>query len=417
MKKIAIIGSGISGLYAAYLLNKDYDLTIYEKENYLGGHTRTLSIEYDNNYIDVDTGFIVFNKKNYPNFSKMIKKLNVEVGKSDMSFAVTSNKAKDPEIKYSDVRSFFANKRNIISYKHYNLLFNINKFNTLSIKSLNSLNNYLDNITLNKFLEDNNFDKFFIDNYIVPMGSSIWSCKPSKILQFPYLSYVNFMNNHGLLSISNQPQWLHIKNGSKTYVKCLKEYLTANIRLNDEVKCVIKTDNGIKISSSDGDQVYDYVFFSNHPNEILNIGKSLSAHQTEVLKDIKYSVNEVVLHKDSSVMPKNAKCWASWVYKKAENDKPILSYWMNSLQNIDKKYPIFVSLNPGDHIDSSKIFNRHQLEHPIFDLTARNAQKKIPLIQGMNNFFFCGAYNKYGFHEDGVVSSIKAVEKLKIIDN
>jgi predicted NAD/FAD-binding protein len=417
MKKIAIIGSGISGLYAAYLLNKDYDLTIYEKENYLGGHTRTLSIEYDNNYIDVDTGFIVFNKKNYPNFSKMIKKLNVEVGKSDMSFAVTSNKAKDPEIKYSDVRSFFANKRNIISYKHYNLLFNINKFNTLSIKSLNSLNNYLDNITLNKFLEDNNFDKFFIDNYIVPMGSSIWSCKPSQILQFPYLSYVNFMNNHGLLSISNQPQWLHIKNGSKTYVKCLKEYLTANIRLNDEVKCVIKTDNGIKISSSDGDQVYDYVFFSNHPNEILNIGKSLSTHQTEILKDIKYSVNEVVLHKDSSVMPKNAKCWASWVYKKAENDKPILSYWMNSLQNIDKKYPIFVSLNPGDHIDSSKIFNRHQLEHPIFDLTARNAQKKIPLIQGMNNFFFCGAYNKYGFHEDGVVSSIKAVEKLKIIDN
>ncbi len=417
MKRIAIIGSGISGLYAAYLLNKDYDLTIYEKENYLGGHTRTLSIEYDNNYIDVDTGFIVFNKKNYPNFSKMIKKLNVEVGKSDMSFAVTSNKAKDPEIKYSDVRSFFANKRNIISYKHYNLLFNINKFNTLSIKSLNSLNNYLDNITLNKFLEDNNFDKFFIDNYIVPMGSSIWSCKPSQILQFPYLSYVNFMNNHGLLSISNQPQWLHIKNGSKTYVKCLKEYLTANIRLNDEVKCVIKTDNGIKISSSDGDQVYDYVFFSNHPNEILNIGKSLSTHQTEILKDIKYSVNEVVLHKDSSVMPKNAKCWASWVYKKAENDKPILSYWMNSLQNIDKKYPIFVSLNPGDHIDSSKIFNRHQLEHPIFDLTARNAQKKIPLIQGMNNFFFCGAYNKYGFHEDGVVSSIKAVEKLKIIDN
>ena len=417
MKKIAIIGSGISGLYAAYLLNKNYDLTIYEKENYLGGHTRTLSIEYDNNYIDVDTGFIVFNKKNYPNFSKMINKLNVEVGKSDMSFAVTSNKAKDPEIKYSDVRSFFANKRNIISYKHYNLLFNINKFNTLSIKSLNSLNNYLDNITLNKFLEDNNFDKFFIDNYIVPMGSSIWSCKPSQILQFPYLSYVNFMNNHGLLSISNQPQWLHIKNGSKTYVKCLKEYLTANIRLNDEVKCVIKTDNGIKISSSDGDQVYDYVFFSNHPNEILNIGKSLSTHQTEILKDIKYSVNEVVLHKDSSVMPKNAKCWASWVYKKAENDKPILSYWMNSLQNIDKKYPIFVSLNPGDHIDSSKIFNRHQLEHPIFDLTARNAQKKIPLIQGMNNFFFCGAYNKYGFHEDGVVSSIKAVEKLKIIDN
>jgi predicted NAD/FAD-binding protein len=417
MKRIAIIGSGISGLYAAYLLNKYYDLTIYEKENYLGGHTRTLSIEYDNNYIDVDTGFIVFNKKNYPNFSKMIKKLNVEVGKSDMSFAVTSNKAKDPEIKYSDVRSFFANKRNIISYKHYNLLFNINKFNTLSIKSLNSLNNYLDNITLNKFLEDNNFDKFFIDNYIVPMGSSIWSCKPSQILQFPYLSYVNFMNNHGLLSISNQPQWLHIKNGSKTYVKCLKEYLTANIRLNDEVKCVIKTDNGIKISSSHGDQVYDYVFFSNHPNEILNIGKSLSTHQTEILKDIKYSVNEVVLHKDSSVMPKNAKCWASWVYKKAENDKPILSYWMNSLQNIDKKYPIFVSLNPGDHIDSSKIFNRHQLEHPIFDLTARNAQKKIPLVQGMNNFFFCGAYNKYGFHEDGVVSSIKAVEKLKIIDN
>tara|TARA_B100000497_G_C7626758_1_gene376636 strand:- start:207 stop:1250 length:1044 start_codon:yes stop_codon:yes gene_type:complete len=346
----------------------------------------------------------------------MINELKVNIGNSDMSFAVTGNKSKDPEIKYSDFRSFFADKSNILSYKHYNLLFNINRFNTLSKKSLNSFNNNFDNITLKSFLEENKFNKFFVDNYIVPMGSSIWSCKPSQILEFPYLSYVNFMNNHGLLSLSNQPQWHYIKNGSKTYVNSLKNHLRAEIRLNTEVNRVEYAKNNVRVTTSNDEQVFDYVFFSNHPNEILNISKSLSDKQAMILKDIKYSINEVVLHKDSSVMPKNAKCWASWVYKKLDNDKPILSYWMNSLQNIDKKYPIFVSLNAGGQINKSKVFNTHILEHPIFDIAARKAQELIPSIQGVNNLFFCGAYNKYGFHEDGVVSSIKAVEKLKSID-
>ena len=418
MKKIAIIGSGISGLYAAYLLHKDYEITLFEKENYLGGHTRTLNIEYQKNIqINVDTGFIVFNKQNYPNFTKMLNTLNIDIDKSDMSFAVTSNNSKDPEIKYSDVSSYFSNRRNLFGYKYYNLLYNINRFNTLSLKSLDSIKNNLDNITLNQFLENNSFNKFFIDNYIVPMGSSIWSCKPSQILDFPYLSYVNFMNNHGLLSLSNQPQWYFIKNGSKSYVNKLKGHLNADFKLNTEVKEVINTENnGIRINSLNDTYEYDYVIYANHPNEALDIGKNLADKQIEALAGIKYSRNEVVLHKDTSVMPKNRKCWASWVYKNTDNGEPIMSYWMNSLQNINERHPIFVSLNPGDHIDNDMIFNKHILEHPIFDISARNSQMKIPQVQGINNSFFCGAYNKYGFHEDGVVSSIKAVKKLKEID-
>ena len=418
MKKIAIIGSGISGLYAAYLLYKDYEITLYEKENYLGGHTRTINIEYQKNiHINVDTGFIVFNKQNYPNFTKMLNTLNVDIDKSDMSFAVTSNNLKDPEIKYSDVSSYFSNRRNLFGYKYYNLLYNINRFNTLSLKSLNSIKNNLENITLNQFLENNSFNKFFIDNYIVPMGSSIWSCKPSQILHFPYLSYVNFMNNHGLLSLSNQPQWYFIKNGSQSYVNKLKGHLNADFKLNTEVKEVINTENnGIRINSLHDTCDYDYVIYANHPNEALDIGKNLADKQIEALAGIKYSRNEVVLHKDTSVMPKNRKCWASWVYKNTDNGEPIMSYWMNSLQNIDERRPIFVSLNPGDHIDNDMIFNKHILEHPIFDISARNSQMKIPQVQGINNSFFCGAYNKYGFHEDGVVSSIEAVKKLKEID-
>ena len=418
MKKIAIIGSGISGLYAAYLLHKDYEITLFEKENYLGGHTRTLNIEYQKNiHINVDTGFIVFNKQNYPNFTKMLNTLNIDIDKSDMSFAVTSNNSKDPEIKYSDVSSYFSNRRNLFGYKYYNLLYNINRFNTLSLKSLDSIKNNLDNITLNQFLENNSFNKFFIDNYIVPMGSSIWSCKPSQILDFPYLSYVNFMNNHGLLSLSNQPQWYFIKNGSQSYVSKLKGHLNADFKLNTEVKEVINTENnGIRINSLNDTYDYDYVIYANHPNEVLDIGKNLADKQIEALSGIKYSRNEVVLHKDTSVMPKNRKCWASWVYKNTNNGEPIMSYWMNSLQNIDERRPIFVSLNPGDHIDNDMIFNKHILEHPIFDISARNSQMKIPQVQGINNSFFCGAYNKYGFHEDGVVSSIKAVKKLKEID-
>ena len=418
MKKIAIIGSGISGLYAAYLLHKDYEITLFEKENYLGGHTRTLNIEYQKNIqINVDTGFIVFNKQNYPNFTKMLNTLNIDIDKSDMSFAVTSNNSKDPEIKYSDVSSYFSNRRNLFGYKYYNLLYNINRFNTLSLKSLDSIKNNLDNITLNQFLENNSFNKFFIDNYIVPMGSSIWSCKPSQILDFPYLSYVNFMNNHGLLSLSNQPQWYFIKNGSQSYVNKLKGHLNADFKLNTEVKEVINTENnGIRINSLNDTYDYDYVIYANHPNEALEIGKNLADKQIEALAGIKYSRNEVVLHKDTSVMPKNRKCWASWVYKNTDNGEPIMSYWMNSLQNINERRPIYVSPNPGDHIDNDMIFNKHILEHPIFDISARNSQMKIPQVQGINNSFFCGAYNKYGFHEDGVVSSIKAVKKLKEID-
>ena len=418
MKKIAIIGSGISGLYAAYLLHKDYEITLFEKENYLGGHTRTLNIEYQKNtHINVDTGFIVFNKQNYPNFTKMLNTLNIDIDKSDMSFAVTSNNSKDPEIKYSDLSSYFSNRRNLFGYKYYNLLYNINRFNTLSLKSLNNIKNNLENITLNQFLENNSFNRFFIDNYIVPMGSSIWSCKPSQILDFPYLSYVNFMNNHGLLSLSNQPQWYFIKNGSQSYVNKLKGHLNVDFKLNTEVKEVINSENnGIRINSLNDTYDYDYVIYANHPNEALDIGKNLADKQIEALAGIKYSRNEVVLHKDTSVMPKNRKCWASWVYKNTDNGGPIMSYWMNSLQNIDERRPIFVSLNPGDHIDNDMIFNKHILEHPIFDISARNSQMKIPQVQGINNSFFCGAYNKYGFHEDGVVSSIKAVKKLKEID-
>jgi len=417
MKRIAIIGSGISGLYTAYLLHKEYDITIYEKEQYLGGHTRTLSVEYKNGVnINVDTGFIVFNELNYPNFTKMLNTLNVRYGDSDMSFAVTSSMHKDPEIKYSDINSFFADKKTIFSYKRYNLLYNINKFNYLSKKTLKNINNDIGNITLYEFLKDNNFNDFFIDNYLLPMGSSIWSCKPSQIIQFPYLSYVRFMNNHGLLSINNQPQWHYIKNCSKTYVNSLIKYIDTDNRVNSEVKEVIKSNNGVKIITDDSKDEYDYVFFCNHPNEVTSIGKNLSNHQIDVLKDIKYSKNEVVLHKDPSIMPRNPKCWASWVYKKTKNNHPILSYWMNSLQDIDKKHPIFVSLNPGEQIKEDKVFNKHILEHPLFDITTRNAQNLMPLIQGENNSFFCGAYNKYGFHEDGVVSSIIAVEKLKIID-
>ena len=249
------------------------------------------------------------------------------------------------------------------------------------------------------------------------MGSSIWSWKPSQILDFPYLSYVNFMNNHGLLSLSNQPQWYFIKNGSQSYVSKLKGHLNADFKLNTDVKEVINTENnGIRINSLNDTYDYDYVIYANHPNEALDIGKNLTDKQIEALSGIKYSRNEVVLHKDTSVMPKNRKCWASWVYKNTDNGGPIMSYWMNSLQNIDERRPIFVSLNPGDHIDNDMIFNKHILEHPIFDISARNSQMKIPQVQGINNSFFCGAYNKYGFHEDGGVSSIKVVKKLKEID-
>lgn len=417
MKRIAIIGSGISGLYAAYLLHKDYEITIYEKENYLGGHTRTLTITYEKNVeINVDTGFIVFNKKNYPNFTQMINKLDIDIGKSDMSFSVTSNDKNDPEIKYCDLKSYFANKKNLFDLEYYKNIYSINKFNNLSKKALKTIKNDFNNITLGQYLKENGFGQFFIDNYIVPMGSSIWSCKPTQILNFPYLSYVNFMNNHGLLNLSNQPQWHYIKNGSKSYISKLESILDANFQLNTAVSEVIKTPKGVKVRTPNGENNYDYVIFGSHPDEVLSIGSSLTDDQKDALSGIKYSSNEVVLHKDNTVMPRNRQCWASWVYKKTKNNLPILSYWMNSLQEIDEKYPIFVSLNPGDQISDDKIINKHTLEHPIFDMSARESQNKIPLIQGKNNNFFCGAYNKYGFHEDGVVSSIKAVEKLRELD-
>ena len=225
------------------------------------------------------------------------------------------------------------------------------------------------------------------------------------------------MKNHGLLSLINQPQWYVIKGGSKSYVEALKKILKAKIRLNDEVLNVEKLENRLKITSKEGFSSYDYVIYSNHPNQVLKIGNNLDNEQRKAMDSIKYSKNAVILHSDSSVMPKNKKYWASWIYKKTNKSLPILTYWMNSLQNIDKKYPIFVSLNPGDNINKSKIYDIHELDHPIFNSAALAAQEKIPDLQGRNLTFFCGAYHKYGFHEDGVLSSIEAVSKLKEIDN
>lgn len=414
-ERVAIIGSGISGLASAYFLSEKYDIKLFEKNNYLGGHSNTVTVDYDGAKIAVDTGFIVFNKKTYPNLVQFFHHLYVPYKESDMSFAVKVNEGK-LEYAGTNLASVFAQKKNIFNLPFLRMLRDVISFNKKAEEILDKA--FDASYSLGDFLDDLGVKKYFREFYLLPMSAAIWSCPLETMLAYPAQSFVRFFKNHGLLTVSDQPQWYTVDGGSIEYVKRVSAKFSDKISLNDPVIKISKQDNGkILVKSKNSEEIFDKVVIAAHGDQAFKMLENPNPEQAKVISSFKYQDNLAILHKDSSIMPKSKKAWASWIYSKNANSKKdqlSVSYWMNNLQKIDQKYPLFVTLNPNQEIKNSDIFASFKYEHPIFDEDAIRAQEKIAEIQGIDNIYFCGAYQKYGFHEDGFSSALKVINLLGV---
>ena len=411
-KKIAIIGGGISGLGAAYALSKTYQVTLYEAENRLGGHARTV-LSGKNGQQPVDTGFIVFNYPNYPELSQLFAELNVPVAKSDMSFGAS---LKNGKIEYA-LRNFdaiFAQRKNVLNPQFMKMVWDINRFNTIGLTVADD-----ESLTIGQFLKRLKTGDWFRDYYLLPLSGAIWSTPTEKILDFPAYAMLQFFKNHALLSRSGQHQWYTVKGGSREYVSRLENALVQNqveIRLNTPVASVTRHTANIVIKTySSEPQTFDEVVFATHSDDTLAILSDPSKMEERSLASIKYQNNDVVLHADVSVMPKLYKCWSSWVYTEREDkstDKIDLTYWMNSLQPIPLNDPLFVTLNSTRNIDQNKIYDQVTMRHPVYDLGVLSAQKDISMNNGQNRTWFSGAWMKNGFHEDGLSSGLDVARSI-----
>ena len=411
--KIAVIGSGISGLAISYLLNKKHNITLFEKNDYIGGHSRTVEINDNGKMLAVDTGFIVFNKQNYPLLTSLFKHLDIKVIKSAMSFGVSIDQG---EIEYgtNTISSFFGQKKNLASLSFLKMIYDIFRFNSkakVTVEQNSSIN-------LGQLLEILKLSTWFKEYYLLPMGGSIWSTSVKEMLNFPAITFINFFDNHGLLSISNQPQWYTVEGGSKEYVKKISQSFLEKIKLNARIEKVVRGDDCIEIHHKNKIvDKFDHVILATHSDTSLKLLESPSKLEQDILGSINYQKNLMVLHSDINFMPRRKKTWSSWVYLSNSNnsEKQVsLSYWMNNLQRLNTATPIIITLNPATQPNASLIYDVYEFEHPVFNQKAIDAQKNIFKIQGKNSVWYCGAWQRHGFHEDGLLSAVNLAKKFDV---
>ena len=405
--KIAIIGSGISGLTSAYLLNRNHDITVFEANDYIGGHTHTHNIKIKNKEYAVDTGFIVYNERTYPNFIKLLDTLGVERQLSTMGFSVKSA-SEDYEYAGESLNSLFAKRSNIFRLGFLRMLYEMYHFG----KKSDSTGLGLDaSITLGTYLRSENYSNEFINYFIIPMGAAIWSTPANKVLDMPAYFFIKFFYNHGMLEIINRPKWWVIKDGSSAYIKKIIKGFESKINLSSPIRTVSRLDNGIEIETANSEKslMFDAVVFATHSDQALAMLKNPTEKEKDILSSIPYQKNEVLLHTDSSVLPKRKLAWASWNYQLDSNPESpvVLTYNMNILQSLDCDETFCVTLNDHQSVDKSKVLKKITYHHPLFTVKGIEAQKRKLEISGVNNTYYCGAYWHNGFHEDGVASAIE----------
>lgn len=414
--KIAIIGSGISGLTAAYYLHKEHDICVYEADSRLGGHTATKHIQLDGRDYLIDTGFIVFNDWTYPNFIKLLKELGVESQPTDMGFSVFNPRTKF-EYAGTNLKTLFAQKRNFFSLSHWQMLRDIVRFNKEALLDLDA-GKLETNESLGHYLTRKRYSQAFIQRYLIPMGSAIWSATQGTMLDFPLEFFIRFFKNHGLLNIVNRPQWRVIKGGSKAYIAPLIKDFKDKIKLNSPVTRITRNATGITLEVKGETEHFDQVIIACHSDQALNLLAEPSAEEQKILGAIAYQNNSVILHTDTSLLPTRKSTWSSWNYLLQDSDAsaqqaPILTYSMNILQSIASSTEFCVTLNAKQKIDPKKILGEYEYAHPVFSADVIQAQAAWPLINGVNRTWFCGAYWFNGFHEDGVNSALRIVNALK----
>jgi predicted NAD/FAD-binding protein len=406
--KIAIIGAGVAGNTLAYHLHKDHNVTVFEAGSYIGGHTHTHNIIHEKREYAVDTGFIVFNDRTYPNFIHMLEELGVAWRASSMSFSVKCEKS-GLEYNGTTLNSLFAQRRNLLRPSFYRMIGNILRFNKESLALLEDGAE----IRLGDYLKQGGYSQQFIDYYIIPMGSAIWSTDAKQMLEFPARFFVRFFHHHGMLSVNNRPEWRTITGGSARYVEALTAGFKDNIRLNTPVAKVRRLKQSVRIAPVGGvEESFDWVFFSCHSDQALAMLSDASNAENEILGAIPYQENSVFLHYDQSLLPKRKLAWAAWNYHvtPTPTERVAVTYDMNILQGLESKEHLLVTLNHTKVINPAKVIKRLKYHHPVYTTAGAAAQARHAEISGTNRTAYAGAYWRNGFHEDGVMSALKALE-------
>ena len=408
-QRIAIIGSGISGLTCGYVLSRKHEVTLFEANDYLGGHTNTEDITLGDKVYPVNTGFIVFNDWTYPNFIELMDQLGVKSEDSDMSFSVRDENT-GLEYNGTNLNSLFAQRMNILRPSFIKMILDILKFNKQTVSALDQ-NKIEEGQTLGEFVAENGYSRQFINHYIVPMGSAIWSASVEVMMDFPLKFFLKFFNNHGMLSVDDRPQWRVISGGSRSYIEPITQPFKDRIYLNTPVKAVKRSDNQVEIFTMNGQTFeFDQVIFACHSDQALSLLDQPTDDEQAVLGAIPYQMNDVVLHTDDSLMPKRKLAWAAWNYHipQRRTDHAMVTYNMNILQNFhDAPETLLVTLNRTQEIAPSKIIKQFKYAHPVFTLDGMVAQGRHHEISNHNRTHYCGAYWLNGFHEDGVNSALR----------
>ena len=412
--KIAIVGSGISGLSAAYYLSKKHKVDLFEKGDHFGGHAYTIDLNIDNNdkqFIPVDIGFIVFNHYTYPNLIEFFKQNKVEIEKSDMSFSVTTP---SNEVEYcgKGLNGMFSSRKNLFNLKFLKMFLEIIKF----YKRSSNLNLKDNKLTLGQYLEKEKLSNYFINYHIIPMVSAIWSMPPYEAKQMPFAFFLKFFQNHGLFKIKNRPQWYTVKDRSRSYVNKVLKNISGEHYKNYEIKKIKRNNQGIRVFYGEENEFFDYdkVILATHANDAIKLIENPTDKEKQILSKFKYKKNTAVIHTDSRVMPKNLKAWSAWnssIDSKNLNNSCI-TYWLNLLQNLKIKKNIFLTLNPIVKLDDEKILKKIDFMHPYYDMDALENQINLKEIQNKSNLLFSGSYFGYGFHEDGIKSSLEMIKYL-----
>lgn len=409
--KIAIVGTGIAGNVAAYKLNQQHDITVFESASYIGGHTNTIDVVEGGTKLAIDTGFIVFNDRTYPNFIRLLDEIGQSSKASEMSFSVRSQNG-SVEYNGRSLDALFAQRRNLLRPRFYRMIRDILRFNKVASRADYS---HIDGLTVGEFLAVNAYGLEFAEQYLVPMAAAIWSAEPKRVLDMPIEFLLRFFSNHGLLQLSDRPTWRVVSGGSREYVKKLVNGHRDRIRLSSPVRSVSRTAAGVEIRSVGNDaEIYDAVFFACHSDQALSMLSDPTMAEAEILGAIKYQANEAILHTDVSVMPRRQKTWGAWNYHipKDPERRVAVTYSMNILQGLTAQDQYCVTLNNDQEIRADHIIKRIKYEHPMYTREAVAAQSRQREVN-VDRFFFCGAYWRNGFHEDGVTSALNAIQHFE----
>ena len=405
--KIAVIGSGISGLSSAYYLSKHHKVDLYEQSDHFGGHSYTYDIKEEDKIVPVDLGFIVFNELTYPNLINFFNELNVPFEKSNMSFSVS---VKNTNVEYggSGFNAIFANKLNLLNLKFLKMIREIISFYN---HAPSLLQNNIEDKTLGDYLRRSKLSKYFIEYHIIPMVAAIWSMPFSKAKEMPLKLFLNFFINHGLFRLKNRPQWFTVTNRSRNYVKKILEKISGEIFKNYKINNISRNDDNVRVSIGNEYLDYDQVVLACHADQSLKILNDPSAKEKEILNKFTYVSNRAFLHTDENLMPSRKKAWSSWNSITKDN-RTCITYWLNKLQNLKTNKNYFLTLNPVVEVEENKIIKQEKFTHPYFNNENVSLQKDLHLLQGKKRTWFCGSYFGYGFHEDGLKSSIDLVKKF-----